>query len=418
MLDIDVILDNTDIVKKSLESRGFELNLELVKKLSSQRKKFITLKESLAAEKNILIKKFKETKVNAEKENLKNKSKELESEINNNKTSLAEIQSELDDYLLGIPNIPDDDIPIGDDENANIVVKEWGTIPATSSDHSEIFKKNNLLDFESAVSISRSRFVVMKDEIAKLHRALINFMLTTHIEKYNYHEYYLPYLVNDKSLIGTGQLPKFAAELFKIEDENLFLIPTAEVPLVSLYKNKVLSDSDLSLKLVAHTPCFRSEAGSYGKDTKGIMRHHQFEKIELVQLVKPSESINALEELTVHAESILEMLNIPYRRVILSTAELSFASVKTYDLEVWMPGQKKYREISSCSNCRDFQSRRLNITYKEKNSKTKHYVHTLNGSGLAVGRTLAAIVENNCENNIITIPEVLHSFTGFKTIKL
>jgi len=418
MLDIDVILNDTDIVKKSLESKGFKLNIELVKKLSSERKKLITLKESLAAEKNSLTEKFKNIKSNSEKEDLKNRSKKLETEINKNKNSLKKIEVELNDYLLGIPNVPDSDVPVGKDEHANAVIKEWGIIPETSEDHSEMFKKNNLLDFESAVTISRSRFVVMKDEIAILHRALINFMLNTHIKKYNYHEYNVPYLVNSESLIGTGQLPKFAEDLFKVEDENLFLIPTAEVPLTSLYKNKILSDSDLSLKLVAHTPCFRSEAGSYGKDTKGMIRHHQFEKVELVQLVKQSESVNALEELTVHAESILEMLNIPYRRIVLSTAELGFASAKTYDLEVWMPGQNKYREISSCSNFRDFQSRRLNITYKEKNAKTKYYVHTLNGSGLAVGRTLAAIVENNCENNIITIPEVLHSFTGFKTIKL
>ena len=418
MLDIDVILNNADIVKKGLDSRGFKLNFQLVKKLTSARKEYITTKESLAAEKNILIKKFKESSVDSDKEKLKNKSKELESEINKNKASLLEIQTELNNYLLGIPNIPDEDVPVGKNESDNKTVKEWGTILKNSSDHSQIFTKNCLLDFESAASISRSRFAVMKGEIAKLHRALINFMLTTHIEKYNYLEYNVPYIVNDECLLGTGQLPKFAADLFKIENENLYLIPTAEVPLTGIYKNKIILDSDLSLKLVAHTPCFRSEAGSYGKDTKGIMRQHQFEKIELVQLVKPSESMNALEELTGHAESILEMLNIAYRKVILSTADLGFAAAKTYDLEAWMPGQGKYREISSCSNFRDFQARRLNITYKEKNSKTKHYVHTLNGSGLAVGRTLAALVENNCENGLIKIPEVLHSFTGFKTIKL
>ncbi|MEC9205588.1 MAG: serine--tRNA ligase [Pseudomonadota bacterium] len=418
MLDIDVILNNSDSTIEKLNSRGFKLDLSIIKELSLSRKELITTKETLAAEKNILTDNFKETKTETERESLKNKSKEIESKIDKNKNSLTELQKKLDDYLLTIPNFPDDDVPLGKDENDNVIIKEWGTPSEAKSDHSEILKKNNFLDFESAASISRSRFVVMRDEIAKLHRSLINFMLTTHTEKYDYHEYNIPYLVNDDSLLGTGQLPKFAADLFKIENENLFLIPTAEVPLTSLYRDKILSESELPLKLVAHSPCFRSEAGSYGKDTKGIIRHHQFEKVELVQLVKPTESMKVLEELTLHSESVLEMLEIPYRRVNLSTGDLGFSASKTYDLEAWMPGQNKYREISSCSNFRDFQSRRLNIKYKENSSKKKEFVHTLNGSGLAVGRTLAALVENNFENNIITIPEVLHKFTGFKTIKL
>ncbi|MEC7832432.1 MAG: serine--tRNA ligase [Pseudomonadota bacterium] len=418
MINIDLILNNPDIIKNKMESRNFDLDLELIKKLSTARKRLITEKESISAEKNILVKKFNEIETDSEKENLKNQSKVLENKINDNKTSLSQIQTELDNYLLTIPNIPDEDVPVGKDETSNIVNKEWGSISKSKADHSEIFKQNNLIDFETAALISRSRFVVLRGEIAKLHRALINFMLTTHTEKYNYHEYNIPYLVNDESLVGTGQLPKFATDLFKIENEKLFLIPTAEVPLTSLHRDKVLSESQLPLRLVAHSPCFRSEAGSYGKDTKGMIRHHQFEKVELVQLVKPSESKKALEELTLHCESILEMLEIPFRRVSLSTGDLGFSASKTYDLEAWMPGQNKYREVSSCSNFKDFQSRRLNIKYKDTTTKKKDFVHTLNGSGLAIGRTLAALVENNFDNNIIKIPDVLHKFTGFKTIKL
>ncbi len=418
MINIDLILNNPDIIKNKMESRNFDLDLELIKKLSTARKRLITEKESISAEKNILVKKFNEIETDSEKENLKNQSKVLENKINDNKTSLSQIQTELDNYLLTIPNIPDEDVPVGKDETSNIINKEWGSISKSKADHSEIFKQNNLIDFETAAVISRSRFVVLRGEIAKLHRALINFMLTTHTEKYNYHEYNIPYLVNDESLVGTGQLPKFATDLFKIENEKLFLIPTAEVPLTSLHRDKMLSESQLPLRLVAHSPCFRSEAGSYGKDTKGMIRHHQFEKVELVQLVKPSESMKVLEELTLHCESILEMLEIPFRRVSLSTGDLGFSASKTYDLEAWMPGQNKYREVSSCSNFKDFQSRRLNIKYKDTATKKKDFVHTLNGSGLAIGRTLAALVENNFDNNIIKIPDVLHKFTGFKTIKL
>jgi len=418
MIDTDLILNNPEIIKNKLKSRAFNLDLEQIKKLTTERKKYITAKESLSAEKNILIKSFNEVETDSEKEKLKVKSKELELKINKNKSSLQKIQINLDACLLDIPNIPDEDVPIGEDETSNKTIKEWGEPEDSSADHSEIFKKNSLLDFETATTISRSRFTVMKGEIAKLHRALINFMLNIHIEKNNYVEYNVPYIVNNQSLIGTGQLPKFAADLFKIENEDLFLIPTAEVPLTNIYRNTSISDSDFPLKLVSHTPCFRSEAGSYGKDTKGMIRQHQFEKVELVQIVKQADSEQALEELTAHAESILEMLNIPYRKVILSTGDLGFASAKTYDIEVWMPGQKKYREISSCSNFRDFQSRRLNITYKDKSSKEKSFAHTLNGSGLAIGRTLAALVENNYKNNTIIIPEALHSYTNFKTIKL
>ena len=418
MLDINLILNNTDDIKAKLESRGFKLNIDLILKFSLERKKLIGIKESLSAEKNKISDKFKKLTSDQDKKNLKSESKKLESNINKNKLLLIDIESQLNKILLEIPNIPSMDTPVGLDESANVVTKTWGTTHSSEKDHSELLSKNGLLDFEAGVSVTKSRFAVMKGDIAKLHRALITFMLNTHTSKHEYCEYNVPYIVNESSLIGTGQLPKFKEDLFKIDGEQLYLIPTAEVPLTSIYKNKILSKNELPVKLVAHTPCFRSEAGAYGKDTKGIIRQHQFEKVELVQIVDPKDADDALEAITVHAENIMEVLNIPYQRVILSTADLGFSSLKTYDIEAWFPGQNMYREISSCSNFGDFQSRRLNIKFKEEGTGKKSFVNTLNGSGLAVGRTLAALVENNIKDDTITIPKVLHDLTGFKTIKL
>tara|TARA_B100001146_G_scaffold210076_1_gene207627 strand:+ start:47 stop:1303 length:1257 start_codon:yes stop_codon:yes gene_type:complete len=418
MLDINLILNNTDDVKAKLESRGFKLNIDLIFKFSTERKKLIGIKESLAAEKNKISDKFKKLTSDQDKKNLKNESKKLESNINKNKLLLVDIESQLNKTLLEIPNIPSMDTPVGLDESANVVTKTWGATHSSKKDHSELLSKDGLLDFEAGVLVAKSRFTVMKGDIAKLHRALITFMLNIHTSKHKYCEYNVPYIVNESSLIGTGQLPKFKEDLFKIDGEQLYLIPTAEVPLTSIYKNKILSKNELPIKLVAHTPCFRSEAGAYGKDTKGIIRQHQFEKVELVQIVDPKDADDALEAITVHAENIMEMLNIPYQRVILSTADLGFSSLKTYDIEAWFPGQNMYREISSCSNFGDFQSRRLNIKFKEEDTGKKYFVNTLNGSGLAVGRTLAALVENNIKDDTITIPKVLHDLTGFKTIKL
>ena len=418
MLDINLILNNTDDVKTKLESRGFKLNIDLIFKFSTERKKLIGIKESLAAEKNKISDKFKKLTSDQDKKNLKNESKKLESNINKNKLLLIDIESQLNKILLEIPNIPSMDTPVGLDESANVVTKTWGATHSSKKDHSELLSKDGLLDFEAGVLVAKSRFTVMKGDIAKLHRALITFMLNTHTSKHEYCEYNVPYIVNESSLIGTGQLPKFKEDLFKIDGEQLYLIPTAEVPLTSIYKNKILSKNELPIKLVAHSPCFRSEAGAYGKDTKGIIRQHQFEKVELVQIVDPKDADDALEAITVHAENIMEMLNIPYQRVILSTADLGFSSLKTYDIEAWFPGQNRYREISSCSNFGDFQSRRLNIKFKEEDTGKKYFVNTLNGSGLAVGRTLAALVENNIKDDTVTIPKVLHDLTGFKTIKL
>lgn len=417
MLDVKFILDNVSELKEALKTRAFSLDVKLIQDLTTQRKNYITRKESISAEKNKIAEIFKDITSEKERDKLKSKSIELDKTITNIKKSLEDTESQLNDYVLGIPNIPLKDVPVGVTSEDNKVIKEWGCKPKDFCDHSDIFNKEKLLDFESGVNLAKSRFTVMKGKVAKLHRALVNFMLTIHSEKNNYLEYNVPYIVNKTSLIGTGQLPKFETDLFNLRDTDLYLIPTAEVPLTNLYRNHIFNHTDLPKKLVSHTPCFRSEAGAYGQDTTGIIRQHQFEKVELVQIANPSDTENALEEITLHAEMILESLSIPYRRVLLCTGDLGFASEKTYDLEAWFPSQNKYREISSCSTFGDFQSRRLNIKFKDKTNK-KFFVNTLNGSGLAIGRTLAALIENNYQNKTIHIPNQLHSYTGFKTIEL
>ena len=415
MLDINQILNDREAVIKKLKTRGYEINFEDINALHTKRKEIIKTKEDLSAEKNKISDKFKSAKDKSEKDIIKNQSIQIEKNISENKKILEKVENDLRGLLLEIPNLPDDDIPIGD-ESKNKVIKTWGNTKTKGVDHSSFFVDNGLLDFESAVTLSKSRFVVIKGQLAKLQRSLISFMLDEHINN-GYTEYYLPYLVNSNSLTGTGQLPKFEDDLFKIDNEELYLIPTGEVPLTGLYRDKIIQESDLPIKNVAHTPCFRSEAGSYGKDTKGMIRQHQFEKIEIVQIVKPDEAQKALDSIIQSAESILEKLNLPYQRVLLATSDLGFSASKTFDLEVWMPGQKSFREISSCSCFTDFQSRRLNIRYKD-NAKSKIYPYTLNGSGLAVGRALVAILENYTDNNIINIPSVLQQYFGADCIKL
>ena len=415
MLDINQILNDQEAVIKKLKMREYEINFEDINALHTKRKEIIKTKEDLSAEKNKISDKFKSAKDKSEKDIIKNQSIQIEKNISENKKILEKVENDLRGLLLEIPNLPDDDIPIGD-ESKNKVVKIWGNTKNKGVDHSSFFVDNGLLDFESAVTLSKSRFVVIKGQLAKLQRSLISFMLDEHINN-GYTEYYLPYLVNSNSLTGTGQLPKFEDDLFKIANEELYLIPTGEVPLTGLYRDKIIQESDLPIKNVAHTPCFRSEAGSYGKDTKGMIRQHQFEKIEIVQIVKPDEAQKALDSIIQSAESILEKLNLPYQRVLLATSDLGFSASKTFDLEVWMPGQKSFREISSCSCFTDFQSRRLNIRYKD-NTKSKIYPYTLNGSGLAVGRALVAILENYTDNNIINIPSVLQQYFGADCIKL
>ena len=415
MLDINQILNDQEAVIKKLKTREYEINFEDINALHTKRKEIIKTKEDLSAEKNKISDKFKSAKDKSEKDIIKNQSIKIEKNISENKKILEKVENDLRGLLLEIPNLPDDDIPIGD-ESKNKVVKIWGNTKNKGVDHSSFFVDNGLLDFESAVTLSKSRFVVIKGQLAKLQRSLISFMLDEHINN-GYTEYYLPYLVNSNSLTGTGQLPKFEDDLFKIANEELYLIPTGEVPLTGLYRDKIIQESDLPIKNVAHTPCFRSEAGSYGKDTKGMIRQHQFEKIEIVQIVKPDEAQKALDSIIQSAESILEKLNLPYQRVLLATSDLGFSASKTFDLEVWMSGQKSFREISSCSCFTDFQSRRLNIRYKD-NTKSKIYPYTLNGSGLAVGRALVAILENYTDNNIINIPSVLQQYFGADCIKL
>ena len=418
MIDINSIINDPDLILAKLATRGYKLDVHLITKLHSERKLLIQNKETIAANKNKLNDKFRNAKTDSEKNLIKIESQDLEKSILENKNLLEKKEQLLKDIILDIPNIPSIEIPVGEDESFNKILKSFGTLKKSDSEHSSMLSKKGLLDFELGGSIAKTRFVVMKGQIAKLHRALITYMLNTHTEINNYIEYNVPYIANKSSLIGTGQLPKFEEDLFKIQDTELYLIPTAEVPLTNIYRDKILNESDLPLKLVAHTPCFRSEAGSYGKDTKGIIRQHQFEKIELVQIVKPEMADEALELITCHAESIMEALEIPYQRVLLSTGDLGFSSSRTNDIEAWFPSQNTYREISSCSSFTDFQSRRLNIKYKEMDSKKKSYVYTLNGSGLAVGRTMAALIENHTNGNIISIPTVLQNLTGFKTIEL
>ena len=413
MLDINHLRNNLKDVQDNLKKRGFVLDAKQFNSLDSERKMLQTETESLQEKSNILAKEISvERNQEAREQKLKN-AKEISSQLKKHKSELDKTLERLNNFLLEIPNILSKDVPEGNSEKNNLVVYEKGNIPDFEfqiKDHQELGELYNGINFEESASIAKSRFVVLRKEIAKLHRALIQFMLDEHIKK-GYEEIYVPYIVNASSLTGTGQLPKFEEDLFKIANEEMYLIPTAEVPVTNIYKNKILKLEDLPIRYVAHTPCFRSEAGSYGKDTKGMIRQHQFDKVELVKFVHPEDSETELNSLTEDAESILMSLDLPYRKVILCSGDIGFASTKTYDLEVWFPSQNTFREISSCSNFGDFQSRRMKIRIKQ--SKENILCHTINGSGLAVGRTLAAILENfQNENGSITIPDVLVSYMG------
>ena len=416
MLDLKNILNNPQDVSNALLTRGYELDLSFIEDKAQERKKIIQKKEQLAGDKNIISDSFRTVSSDEEKEKLMNQSKKIDDEVQLLKSSLEKLEDVLNDHLLHIPNLPHPSCPIGDSDKDNSLIEKVNEPKgANTKEHTDILESIQMISFEEGVKITQSRFVVLKDKVASLHRALINFMLSSHVKK-KYIEHNVPYICNSASLTGTGQLPKFEEDLFKISNSNLYLIPTAEVPLTNIYRDMILSIKDLPIMMTAHTPCFRSEAGSYGLDTKGIIRQHQFEKVELVQIVHPNHSQQALEDITLQARSILDELELPYQIVELCTGDLGFSSQKTYDLEVWFPSQNKYREISSCSNFGDFQSRRLNIKFKE--DKKKNFVHTLNGSGLAVGRTLAALVENCFDGKQIIIPSVLHKYLDFKTIEL
>ena len=427
MLDSKLLRTELDETAAKLARRGFNLDVETLRNLEEQRKSLQVTTEELQAQRNSRSKSIGQAKAkgdHAEAERIMAEVGNLGSELDDAKTALVELQGQLDTITQMVPNIADDSVPTGKDESENVEVSRWGQPKAYDfevRDHVDLGEMAGGLDFASAVKITGARFIVMKGQFARLHRAIAQFMLDLHTEEHGYTEMYVPYLVNADSLFGTGQLPKFGEDLFhtqplteKVNDEEprvLSLIPTAEVPVTNMMRDTITDEADLPIKMTAHTPCFRSEAGSYGRDTRGLIRMHQFDKVELVQITRPEDSMAALEELTGHAEKVLQLLELPYRKVILCTGDMGFGSCKTYDLEVWVPAQETYREISSCSNMWDFQARRMQARFRRKGEKKPELLHTLNGSGLAVGRTMVAILENNQEaDGRIMIPEVLRKY--------
>jgi len=428
MIDPQLLRKDIAAVAARLATRKFQLDVEKFNALESERKSLQTRTEELQAKRNQLskaigMKKGKGEDASAEMA----EASQINVDMESGAARLAILQAEISDFLMGIPNLPDESVPTGKDETENQEIKRWGEEPQFDfeiKDHVDLGGPLGL-DFEVAAKISGSRFVVLKGPIARLHRALAQFMIDTHATTHGYQEVYAPYMVNAASMRGTGQLPKFEEDLFKVprqmggegEDgevriENFYLIPTAEVPVTNLVRDEIVSEDSLPLKFVAHTPCFRSEAGSYGRDVRGMIRQHQFDKVELVQITKPEDSMQALEELTGHAERILELLELPYRKVLLCTGDMGFGSTKTYDLEVWVPSQNAYREISSCSSMGDFQARRMQARFKAGQGKPE-LLHTLNGSGLAVGRALVALIENKQQvDGSISIPKALQPYLG------
>lgn len=422
MLDPNLLRNELDVVAEKLARRGFKLDVDTLNALEEKRKVLQVKTENLQAERNARSKAIGLAKSRGEDiQPLLDEVASMGSELDAAKVELDQLQEELRGIALSIPNIPSDEVPTGKDENDNQEVRRWGTARQYDfdvRDHVDLGEMAGGMDFAAAVKLTGARFVVLKGQIAKLHRALTQFMLDLHTTEHGYLETYVPYLVNQETLYGTGQLPKFGNDLFHTKpleegDPTFALIPTAEVPVTNLVRGEILEEESLPLKMTAHTPCFRSEAGSYGRDTRGLIRMHQFDKVELVQIVRPEDSMQALEELTGHAEKVLQLLGLPYRTVLLCTGDMGFGSHKTYDLEVWLPAQNTYREISSCSNMGDFQARRMQARCRSKTDKKPRLVHTLNGSGLAVGRTLVAILENYQQaDGRIEIPEVLRSYMG------
>jgi seryl-tRNA synthetase len=417
MLDPHLLRNHLAEVGKSLEKRGYQLDTSTIETLESDRKALQVATQELQQERNQRSKEIGKVKAQGgDTRPLLDEVGNLGDRLKEHETRLNEIQEQLNDFLMGIPNLPHESVPEGTGEDDNKEIRIWGKQPTFEfkpEDHVDLGEKLGLIDFEAATRISASRFVVLSGAVARLHRALIQFMLDIHIKDHGYEEINVPYLVNADSMRGTGQLPKFEEDLFAIPEQGFYLIPTAEVPVTNLARDQILDAETLPKKYVCHTPCFRSEAGSYGKDTRGMIRQHQFEKVELVQLVKPDDSYSVLEELTGHAEKILQMLELPYRVVALCGGDLGFSATKTYDLEVWMPGQQRYREISSCSNFEDFQARRMKARWRNPETGKPELLHTLNGSGLAVGRTLIAIMENFQQaDGKIEVPSVLREYMG------
>jgi seryl-tRNA synthetase len=417
MLDLKLIRKNFEYVKERLKTRGEEY-ARLVEEVYNLDKKKREIQKEVENLRALLNKKSKEygrlKREGKEDPSLKEELASLKKQLAQLEEELKQLEEKLKDLLLRIPNIPHPSVPVGEDENDNVEIRRWGNPPKFDFEplpHWEIGKKLGILDFDRAAKLSGSRFVVKKGIGARLVRALINFMLDIHTSR-GYEEVYVPHLVKPEILIGTGQLPKFEEDLFKCERDNLYLIPTAEVPLTNLHREEILKEEDLPIYYTAYTPCYRREAGSYGRDIKGLIRLHQFDKVELVKIVKPEDSYEELEKLVRDAEEILQALELPYRVVELCTGDLGFSAAKTYDLEVWMPSYNRYREISSCSNCEDFQARRMKLRYKTKDGKNV-LCHTLNGSGLAVGRTLAAILENfQQKDGSVVIPHALRPYMG------
>jgi len=425
MIDPKLLRTDLPALKQKLATRGFDLDLDFWQTIESDRKELQIKTEDLQARRNSGAKQVGALKKSGE--DASSVMKEMQSisgEIKAAEEALKLLQDRINHAALQLPNLPADDVSVGASEEDNLEVRKWGApreFDFEVQDHSTLGEKLGMLDFEAAAKLTGSRFSVLQGQLAQLHRALIQFMLNTHTQKYGYTETYVPYIVNSESLQGTGQLPKFEDDLFKLtnhtnnEGTDFYLIPTAEVPMTNLVRGERLDIKDLPLKFTAHTPCFRSEAGSHGRDTRGLIRQHQFEKVEMVNIAAPSQSDDLLEAMTAQAEDILQQLNLPYRVVKLCTGDMGFSAQKTYDIEVWLPSQDTYREISSCSNCGDFQARRMGARFKD--GKQTNLVHTLNGSGLAVGRTLLAVMENyqNADGSI-TIPEVLQPFMSGATV--
>jgi seryl-tRNA synthetase len=419
MLDINLLRNQLDTVSARLATRGKPIDLSGFNALEAERKTLQTRTQDLQAKRNTLSKQIGMLKGKGEDASaVMAEVAQLKDELEASEARLGELLPQLEAFVAALPNMPHESVPVGSDEKDNVEVKRWGTPKSFDfavKDHVDVGTALGGLDFETATKIAGARFTLMKGPIARMHRALAQFMLDTHTEEHGYTEVYAPYLVNADSLFGTGQLPKFEEDLFKVprsDADPLYLIPTAEVPVTNIVRGGILAAETLPLKLVCHTPCFRSEAGSYGRDTRGMIRQHQFDKVELVQIVRPEDSVQAHEELTRHAEVILERLGLPYRRVALCTGDMGFSAAKTYDLEVWLPAQNTFREISSCSTFESFQARRMQARFRNEKNKPE-LVHTLNGSGLAVGRTLVAILEN-CQraDGSVDVPAVLRPYMG------
>ena len=424
MLDPKLIRNHLQEVADKLKTRGFELPVEKLQQLEEKRKQLQVQTEELQNQRNTKSRSIGKAKAAGEDiQPLLDEVAGLGEKLDAAKTGLEAVQRELDDILMGVPNLPHESVPVGRDENDNVEIRRWGEprqFDFEVKDHVDIGAQHGLLDFEAATKLTGSRYAVMHGSIARLHRALIQFMLDVHTREHGYAEVYVPYIVNSDSLRGTGQLPKFEEDLFCVDSEaGHYLIPTAEVPVTNLARGEILDADSVPTKYACHTPCFRSEAGSYGKDTRGMIRQHQFEKVELVQLVSADQAWEALEELTAHAEAILQKLELPYRVVNLCTGDIGFSAAKTYDLEVWLPGQNAYREISSCSCFGDFQARRMQARWRNPETGKPELINTINGSGLAIGRTLIAVLENYQQaDGSVAIPDALQAYMGGATTLL